>query len=135
MDMREVETMTEVPEDLRYTDDHEWVKVEGGNARMGLTDYAQDQLSDIVYLEFPEVGREVTKGESIGVVESVKSVSDMYAAVSGKVVEVNSGLTDTPEVVTKDPYGEGWYCVIEMSDPSEVEKLMDATAYKKHIGE
>jgi glycine cleavage system H protein len=127
--------MTEVPEDLRYTEDHEWLRVENGNARMGLTDYAQQQLSDIVYLEFPQVGREVAKGESIGVVESVKSVSDMYAAVSGKVVEVNTPIGDTPEVISSDPYGDGWYCIIEMSDPSEADQLMDAAAYKKHIGE
>jgi glycine cleavage system H protein len=127
--------MTEVPDDLKYTDEHEWIRVEDGKGRMGLTDYAQQQLSDIVYLEFPEVGREVAKGESIGVVESVKSVSDMYAAVSGKVVEVNTPLGETPEVVTKDPYGEGWYCVIELSDPSELDQLMDAASYKKHIGE
>ena len=127
--------MTEVPDDLKYTDEHEWIRVEDGKARMGLTDYAQQQLSDIVYLEFPEVGREVTKGESIGVVESVKSVSDMYAPISGKVVEVNTPLGDKPEVIGSDPYGEGWYCVIEPSDTSEIDQLMDAVAYKKHIGE
>lgn len=127
--------MTEVPDDLKYTEDHEWLRIENGNGRMGLTDYAQQQLSDIVYLEFPEVGREVTKGETIGVVESVKSVSDMLSPVAGKIVEVNTPLTDAPEKITSDPYGEGWYCVVEMSDPAEADTLMDAAAYKKHIGE
>jgi glycine cleavage system H protein len=127
--------MTEVPDDLKYTEDHEWLRIENGNGRVGLTDYAQDQLSDIVYLEFPEVGREVTKGETIGVVESVKSVSDMFSPVAGKIVEVNTPLSDTPEKISSDPYGEGWYCVIEMSDPSEADALMDAATYKKHIGE
>ena len=124
-----------VLDDLRYTDDHEWLKVENGKGRMGLTDYAQQQLSDIVYLEFPEIGREVTKGESIGVVESVKAVSDMFSPVSGKVVEINEALNDAPEKVTNDPYGEGWYAVIELSDPSEVEQLMDAAAYNKKLGQ
>jgi glycine cleavage system H protein len=124
-----------VLDDLRYTDDHEWLKVEDGKGRMGLTDYAQQQLSDIVYLEFPEIGREVTKGESIGVVESVKAVSDMFSPVSGKVVEINEALNDAPENVTNDPYGEGWYAVIELSDPSEVEQLMDAAAYNKKLGQ
>lgn len=125
----------EVPDDLRYTDDHEWLRLEDGKGRIGLTDYAQQQLSDIVYLEFPEVGREVQRGESIGVVESVKSVSDMFAPVGGKIVEVNTGLGDTPEVISSDPYGGGWYAVIELSDKSEVDQLMGPEAYKKLIGE
>jgi glycine cleavage system H protein len=127
--------MTNVPNDLKYTQTHEWLKVEGNKGRTGLSDYAQHQLSDIVFVEFPEVGRKVKKGEAIGVVESVKSVSDMNAPVSGTVVEVNKALTDNLEAVNKDPYGKGWYAMIEMSDPTEVKSLMDAAAYKKHIHE
>ena len=127
--------MTNVPNDLKYTQTHEWLKVEGKKGRMGLTDYAQHQLSDIVFVEFPAVGRKVKKTEAIGVVESVKSVSDMASPVTGTVVEVNKSLTDNLEVISKDPYGKGWYAIIEISDPKEVNSLMDAAAYKKHIHE
>ena len=127
--------MTNVPNDLKYTQTHEWLKVEGKNGRMGLTDYAQHQLSDIVFVKFPEIGRKAKKGEAVGVVESVKSVSDMCVPVSGTIVEVNKALTDNLEVISKDPYGKGWYAIIEMSDPNEVKNLMDAAAYKKHIHE
>jgi len=127
--------MTNVPNDLKYTQTHEWLKVEGKKGRMGLTDYAQHQLSDIVFVEFPVVGRKAKKGEAVGVVESVKSVSDMCVPVGGTIVEVNKALTDNLEAISKDPYGKGWYAVIEIADPKEINSLMDAAAYKKHIHE
>ena len=127
--------MSNVPNDLKYTQTHEWLKVEGKKGRMGLTDYAQHQLSDIVFVEFPAVGRKAKKGEAVGVVESVKSVSDMCVPVGGTIVEVNKPLTDNLEAISKDPYGKGWYAIIEIADPKEINSLMDAAAYKKHIHE
>ena len=118
-----------VPEDLRYSADHEWVKIEGERARIGITDYAQDALGDVVYVQVPGAGATVKAGESFSEIESTKSVSDIYAPVSGTVVEVNADLADTPQRVNDDPYGEGWLCVIEMSDPSEVDALLDAAGY------
>lgn len=123
------------PENLKYTKTHEYVRVEGSKAYVGITNYAQDQLGDIVFVELPEVGREVKAGEIFATVESVKAVSDCYAPVSGKVVEVNEKLSDSPEILNKDPHGEGWICAIEMSDASEVDKLMDKTSYEKHLEE
>jgi len=120
------------PKDYRYTETHEWAKVEGNRARVGVTNYAQDHLGDIVFVELPEVGREVKQGEAFAVVESVKAVSDCYAPVSGKVVEVNQLLADKPETVNQAPHGEGWIAVIEMADTAELQKLMDVTAYEKH---
>lgn len=117
------------PDDLKYADNHEWVRTEDGNARMGISDFAQDALGDVVYVELPELGATVSAGEVFAEVESTKSTSDVYAPVSGKVVEVNSVLEDTPELVNSDPYGEGWFAVIEMSDASEVASLKDAAAY------
>lgn len=122
-------TSMNAPEDASYSSDHEWVRVEAGLARIGLTDYAQDALGDIVFIELPAVGAAVTANQSISEVESTKSVSDIYAPVSGTVVEVNSDLEDAPESLNDDPYGDGWICVIEMSEPSEFEALMDASAY------
>lgn len=121
--------MTNVPEELRYTSDHEWVRVEGDRVRIGITDYAQDALGDVVFVQLPERGAKVEAGGSFSEVESTKSVSDIYAPVAGTVVEVNAELADAPQRLNEDPYGEGWICVIEPSDPAAVEALMDAAAY------
>lgn len=123
-----------VPEDLRYTREHEWIRVEGGRGVVGITHYAQTQLGDVVYVELPPEGREVRAGEPFGVVESVKSVSDLYAPVSGRVVAVNPRLADAPELVNQDPYGEGWMIAVELSDPSELDRLLDAPGYRALIG-
>jgi glycine cleavage system H protein len=122
-----------IPEDLRYSSDHEWVRLEDGKARIGITDYAQDALGDVVYVEVPEVGAAASAKDKISEVESTKSVSDIYAPVSGTIVEANSDLADAPERLNEDPYGEGWICVIEVGDPSEVDALLDAEAYGKLI--
>ncbi|HPQ69895.1 MAG TPA: glycine cleavage system protein GcvH [bacterium] len=124
-----------VPQDLRYTKDHEWVKVGGDVAVMGISDYAQDALGDIVFLELPDVGATFSAGDAIGVVESVKAVSDIYCAVSGEVVETNEALVDAPETVNGDPYVGGWMVKIKMSDPAELDALMDAAAYEKYLAE
>ena len=124
---------SKIPEDLRYTKDHEWVKLEGNRARIGITDYAQDALTDVVYVELPDVDEEFKEHDSLGVVESVKSVSDIFSPVAGRVVASNTKLDDEPELLNTDPYGDGWYCVIEMTDPSAYTKLMDAAAYRKLI--
>jgi glycine cleavage system H protein len=124
-----------VPDELRYTTEHEWVRMEGDRARVGITKYAADRLTDIVYVELPEVGREVRFMEPFGVIESVKAASDLYAPLSGRVVEVNERLRDQPELVGQDPYGEGWMIVIEPQDLSELDRLLDAEQYRKHIGE
>jgi glycine cleavage system H protein len=121
----------DIPSDLRYTADHEWAKDEQGNVRVGLTDFAQDALGDIVFVDLPAVGAEVAQGGALGEVESTKSVSQVYAPVSGKVVEVNEALRETPEDVNAEPYGKGWLCVIEPSDPSEVAGLLDADHYRQ----
>ena len=125
----------EFPKELRYSREHEWVAVEENIATIGITDYAQDQLGDTVYVELPEVGTQVTKDEAFGVVESVKAVSDIYAPVSGTVTEVNVGLPDSPETINEDPYGDAWMIRVEMSDPDELEDLMKATEYKKFVEE
>ncbi|HEY8530735.1 MAG TPA: glycine cleavage system protein GcvH [Limnochorda sp.] len=122
-----------VPEHLRYTADHEWVRIEGNRATVGITAYAQEQLGDVVFVDLPPVGKEVKAGDGLAVVESVKSVSDVYAPVSGRVVEVNRALSDAPETINQDPYGQGWIAVLEIGDPSEIEKLMDAAAYARHV--
>ena len=126
--------MSLVPDPLRYTKDHEWARMEGSRARVGITDHAQHELTDVVYVEFPAIGKEVRKGEVLGVVESVKAVSEIYAPLSGKVVAVNRDLDDHPERVNKDPYGEGWLAELELSVPSEAAALIDATAYRAHVG-
>lgn len=127
--------MSNVPEGLRYSKDHEWAKIEGNRARVGITDHAQSELTDVVYVEFPAVGKVVKQGDVLGTVESVKAVSEIFAPLSGKVVEVNKALEDTPERVNKDPYGAGWMVVLDLSDASQTQKLLDAAAYKKLIGE
>ncbi len=119
------------PEELKYTKDHLWVYVEGDKATAGLTDYAQQELGDIVFVEMPEVGREVKKDETIGTVESVKSVSDILAPLSGKIIEINKVLEDTPETINKDPYGEGWVIKMSVSNPEELKDLMNLEAYNK----
>lgn len=119
-----------VPDDLRYSSDHEWVRTEDGRLRIGITDYAQDALGDVVFVDLPEVGRSVTAGESFGEVESTKSVSDIYAPVSGTVVEVNADLSDAPERLNEDPYGEGWICIIEPADAATPPELLDAAGYR-----
>jgi glycine cleavage system H protein len=125
----------EFPKELRYSQEHEWVAVEENIATIGITDYAQEQLGDVVYVELPEVGAQVTKDEAFGVVESVKAVSDIYAPVSGTVVEVNISLPDSPETVNEDPYGDAWMIRVEMSDPGEFGDLMTADQYKKFVAE
>ncbi len=122
----------EFPEDLRYTEQHEWVRDDGGRFRVGITDFAQDALGDVVYVDVPEVGTEVTAGEPFGEVESTKSVSDVYAPVSGTVIDRNARLQDSPGLVNEDPYGDGWMILIEASSPSQVEGLMDAATYRQH---
>jgi glycine cleavage system H protein len=120
----------QIPEDLQYSTDHEWIRVEDGRARIGITDYAQDALGDVVFVDLPEVGASVAASASISEVESTKSVSDIYAPVSGTIVEVNGDLADAPERLNEDPYGEGWICVIEISDAGELDKLLDADGYR-----
>jgi len=127
--------LTNIPEGLRYTKDHEWAKLEGKRVRIGITDHAQTELTDVVYVELPPVGKVVKQGEPIGTVESVKAVSEIFAPVTGKVVEVNKTLAEQPELVNKDPYGSGWMTVVEASDPTEVRALLDAASYRRHIGE
>lgn len=116
------------PTDLKYTKDHEWVRLDGDQARVGITDYAQKQLGDVVYLELPEVGRSVAKGDVFGTIESVKAVSELYAPVGGEVVEVNSHLTQKPEAVNKDPHGS-WMIVVKVSNAGETADLLDAAQY------
>jgi glycine cleavage system H protein len=123
------------PEDLRYTREHEWARKKGGNYVVGITDFAQEQLGDVVYVELPDVGDPVKKGESFGVVESTKAVSELFAPLTGKIVEVNDPLSDAPETVNDDPYEEGWMIVIEPADPKELEALMDAKAYRAFVEE
>jgi len=120
-----------VPEDLRYTKEHEWVRLEGARAVVGITDFAQDALGDVVYADVPEVGTQVKAGEPFGEVESTKSVSDVYAPLSGSVVDRNPRLTESPEILNSDPYGDGWMVVIEVTDESEVGALLGAAAYRE----
>ena len=118
-----------VPEELRYSNDHEWVSRDGDVVRVGITDYAQDALGDVVFVQVPTVGTVVQAGESFGEVESTKSVSDVYAPVAGTIVEVNEALSDGPQALNEDPYGDGWICTIRMSDPAEYDALLDAAGY------
>ena len=123
------------PEELRYTQEHEWVRVDGTTARVGITDYAQDALGDVVYVDLPEVGTTVAAMASCCEVESTKSVSEIFSPVSGTVSEVNTDLADTPQVINEDPYGKGWIFAVEMSDPNQANGLMDAAAYQAFLGE
>jgi len=123
------------PEELKYTEDHEWIKVEGTTGFIGLTDHAQGELGDVVFIDIEEDIEEIELGESFGTIEAVKTVADILAPVNGKVLEINTDLNDNPETVNNDPYGEGWLIKIELSDPSELDKLMDVSAYKALIGQ
>ena len=123
-----------IPEDLRYTTDHEWVRGEGETVRIGVTDYAQDALGDIVFVTLPEAGSQVTAGDTCGEVESTKSVSDLFAPVTGTVVERNEALDSSPELVNSDPYGDGWMLTIRPDDPAAVDGLLDAAAYQESLG-
>ncbi|TVP83772.1 MAG: glycine cleavage system protein GcvH [Alkalicoccus sp.] len=124
-----------LPKDMKYSEEHEWVKEEDGKVRIGITDFAQSELGDIVFVELPEPGDELEAGEPFGSVESVKTVSELYAPVTGKVVEINESLEDEPELVNESPYEKAWMVVLEPSDNSEMAKLMDADAYKEMIDE
>jgi glycine cleavage system H protein len=118
-----------VPEDLRYSSDHEWLRVEADQVRVGITDFAQDNLGDVVFVQVPEVGSHVAAGDSFGEIESTKSVSDIYAPVGGTVVEVNTELESAPELVNRDPYGEGWICILRPDDAGQADSLLDAAGY------
>jgi len=122
-----------IPENLKYTKDHEWIKVDGDTATVGITDYAQGELGDIVFVEIETEGENLEKEEVFGTVEAVKTVSDIFMPISGEVVEVNPKLEDSPEIVNKDPYGEGWLIKVKLSDSSEVDDLLDASKYKEII--
>jgi len=121
--------MSDIPSDLKYVASHEWIRVEGDVVTVGITDHAQELLGDVVFVELPEVGSELASGDDAGVVESVKAASDIYAPLSGEIVEVNELLVDAPETVNSDFYGDGWFFKIKLSDTSELEGLMDAAAY------
>ena len=122
-----------IPSELKYTKDHEWAKIEGDTVRIGITDYAQGELGDVVFVELPEEGAEVSMNETFGSIEAVKAVADLFSPVSGEVIEVNEEIMDAPEKVNQDSYGAGWMVKIRITDPDEIAQLMDASAYKKHI--
>ena len=133
--MRLGERMSEVPEELRYTKEHEWIRVEGDSVVIGVTDYAQNALTDVVWVELPEMGAVVGSMDSFASVESVKSVSEIYAPISGEVIEINESLEDSPELINEDPYGDGWICKMSISDNSELASLLDGTTYRGLIEE
>jgi glycine cleavage system H protein len=120
----------DIPDDLRYSAEHEWARAEGDRVRVGITDYAQDALGDVVFVQPPEVGATIEAGASIGEVESTKSVSDLYAPLAGTIVEVNTDLADAPERLNDDPYGEGWICIIEPADVGDLDQLLDSESYR-----
>lgn len=122
-----------VPETLRYTSDHEWVRLEDDKAWVGITDYAQDALGDVVFVQLPELGTTVASGDTFGEVESTKSVSDIYVPISGAVIEINDELVNAPQLLNEDPYGEGWICCIRFADETEIDALMDAQSYGRMI--
>jgi glycine cleavage system H protein len=123
----------DIPDELRYSTDHEWARAEEGRVRVGITDYAQDALGDVVFVDVPEVGRQVAKGEAVAEVESTKSVSEIYAPMAGTVVDVNADLADNPERLNDDPYGEGWIFALELDDPAQLDELLDAEGYRALI--
>lgn len=123
-----------IPDNLKYTADHEWILVEGNIGTIGITDYAQSELGDIVYLDIDSELSEIKKGESLGTIEAVKTVSDVFGPFTGKIIEINSILTEKPEVINTDPYGEGWMIKAEISDMKELDSLLDSAAYKKLLG-
>lgn len=127
--------MSNIPDDLLYSEEDEWVRVEGDEAALGITDYAQDELSDIVYVELPDEGQTFQAGDSFGVVESVKAASDLYMPISGEVVAVNDALPDAPEILNSDPYGQGWMVRVKIADPGELEGLLDPAAYSAYCDE
>jgi glycine cleavage system H protein len=122
-----------IPTDLRYSREHEWVRVDGSTARIGITDFAQDSLGDVVFVQLPDIGLEIVAGASASEIESTKSVSDVYVPVSGAVSAVNAALVDTPELVNSDPYGDGWILEVTLGDPSELDALLDADAYRAFV--
>jgi len=124
-----------IPKELKYSQDHEWVKVEGNTATIGITDYAQSQLGDVVFVELPEDGAELAVGAGLSVVESVKAVSDVYTPISGKIIAGNESLADAPELVNQDPYGKGWIAKIEITDSAELADLLDSEAYEQLVAE
>lgn len=123
----------ELRDNLKYTESHEWIKIDGDKAKIGITDHAQSELTDVVFVEFPDVGKEIKKGEELCVVESVKSVSEIYAPVSGEIIKVNKKLEDEPETINKSPYDDGWLVEIKIKDKAEINSLIDADSYKKLI--
>ena len=123
-----------IPKDLKYTEEHEWAKLDGSTVTVGITDYAQEELGDIVFVELPAKGKELKAHESFGTIEAVKAVSDLYAPISGRVAELNAELASTPEIVNKDPYGKGWMIKMTPANPAEMNDLMTAADYKAHIG-
>jgi len=125
----------DLPEDLKYTKEHEWARTDGNNVTIGITDYAQENMGEIVYVELPEEGAELSQGEAFGTVESTKAVSDLYSPVSGTVVEINDTLVENPELINDDPYEEGWMVRIQMSNPSEIKKLLNASQYAAFLKE
>jgi len=132
--MKEIDEL-KFSDDLHYTEDHEWVNVEGGTAKIGISDYAQDQLGDIVFVELPNVGDSFQKGDEFGTVESVKAVSELYIPISGEVTAINNALEDSPELVNTQPYDDGWMIVVKIADPSELDALMSKDDYYKMIKE
>ena len=127
--------MGNYPAELRYTREHEWAKIEGTRARIGITHFAQEQLGDVVFVELPKIGTRVTQMQTFGVVESVKAVSDLFAPLSGEVMEINAALTQNPELVNQDPYNKGWMIVVALASPKEVENLLDASAYEAYLAQ
>jgi len=123
-----------IPAELKYTKDHEWARIEDDVVTVGITDYAQGELGDVVYVELPEVGDTIEKETTFGTIEAVKAVADLFCPISGEIVAINEKLEDDPEIINKDPYGDGWMVKIKVSDSGELEELMDAGAYEKHIG-
>lgn len=124
-----------IPKDLKYTKKHEWIKIDGEKIIVGITDYAQRELTDIVYVEPPEVGTELKKGDELGVVESVKAASEFYTPVSGEIIEVNEELENAPELMNSDPYGKGWMAILKAEDLGEVDSLLNSKEYEKHVEE
>jgi glycine cleavage system H protein len=126
--------MANIPQDLKYSEEHEYVRTEGDTATIGITDYAQGELGDVVFVELPKVGDTITRGESFGTIEAVKAVSELYAPLDGEVTEVNDALDADPAAVNNDPYGEGWMIRVRMADPSQIDQLLDAEGYQSHTG-
>ena len=122
-----------IPENLKYTSDHEWVMIENDRAKVGITDYAQDALGDVVFVDIPEVGKRVTVGETVTEVESTKSVSDIYAPLEGEIIEINSDLDDSPELLNGDPYGEGWIFILELDEAASTDNLLSANEYRELV--